>query len=562
MASMAAGRDTRRTRLPAAMTLALATTAINLLGLVIPLMAQLVFSRILPNPGSPTLPVIVAVVIMLGLVEIGLNIGRSYLTMQAGNEFFGRMFRRSFQHIVASRCEVGDRGSARAIELMTEINRLRAGRDGQLVVQTTDILFIPIILGLILYVAPLIGLVVALCLAGGFLLMTGASRELQRRSQRNAENQEARYRFLFRVLASIHPLKALGAEDFVIRRYEALQAESARMTFRSGLVVSRFMMASQMLSHLIVAVSLITGAIAVNSGLMTLGAMSSVTLLSARLLGPLQRAVLARTEREDRERAADDLAGLLAAPDDGRPSVSAGPTAAAGRLSVTGLSLGDPAADGFADIAFQVEPGETVAISGGGSLGVSRLLHCCAGLVEPEAGEILLAGHAVSSWSQGDLDSLVAYVPAVPVMFAGTIAENLTLFGKVTIDEAMAIATIIGVRELIDELPAGLETPLLGGLTENIPAGLCQQLSLVRALVHRPRLILLDHVDRGLDRDGYARLNQFLAIIRGQASLVIASDDGNLAAGATRRWRFAKGRLVSDERSEPAAHVAYRSLKL
>ncbi|WP_428642881.1 ABC transporter transmembrane domain-containing protein [Roseibium sp.] len=543
------------------------TVALNILGLTVPIAAQLVFNRILPNPHSATLPVIVAGGAVLAGLEACLRFCRSYTLYNGIGVRSAALTTRLFSQLVRSGFEPGERGSARSLDYFTRISQVAEKSSGQTLVAMLELMFLPIILLLILYISPVSGVLVTLCLAAGVWFTLQQATRLQRTSNRLNRKTERRYRFLLSVLGSIHPLKALAIEDYIQRRYEAIQADIARTSLTASNAASKLMNGTVLINQVILGVSLAYGAYSASNGNMTLGAVAAIILLGGRLVGPMQRAVFILIQSRDMCEAETTLSEAFALTPRRALELKVGRAEmdGEGRLDIEDLEFisqhGNEQAH-YGPMSLHLSPGETIAISGAGEVAQTKFLHCLAGISDPMEGRVLINGADISMVDQQLLNRCVAYVPPQARMFKGTIRDNITRFGEVSLDEAMLVAGMMSLNGPLSELPRGVDTPLTGELNENIPAGLCQQLAILRALALRPRILLLHNIDRGLDRQGYDRLQRFLGRLQGQVTLMIVSDDLNLTSGAQRSLILTQHGFSADMSRTERQISAYRSLRL
>jgi ABC-type protease/lipase transport system fused ATPase/permease subunit len=149
-------------------------------------------------------------------------------------------------------------------------------------------------------------------------------------------------------------------------------------------------------------------------------------------------------------------------------------------------------------------------------------------------GAVMVNGKPLDTYGPADHNRILTYLSADNRLFDGTIQDNVTRFGEVTPEAAYEVARLMGIDKRFDELPGGMQTPVGDSAGGIVPPGLERQIALLRGLSHRPRMILFDHGDQGLDRDGYARLISFFGQMRGTATIVIASEDANLTSLADR----------------------------
>lgn len=184
-------------------------------------------------------------------------------------------------------------------------------------------------------------------------------------------------------------------------------------------------------------------------------------------------------------------------------------------------------------LAFQVEPGQRVAITGGSGTGKSTMAELLFGLREPTSGVIELDGVDVRDIQLEDLRKQVASIAGGEV-FDGTVLDNVRM-GR----EALSLADIrqaletAGLLEEIQALPHGLNTPLATGGAP-LSKGQIQRLMLARALVGKPRLLILDETLDGLDTEKRNRIIQRLFAHRGEWTVLAITHNQEVVAACDR----------------------------
>jgi ATP-binding cassette subfamily C protein LapB len=124
----------------------------------------------------------------------------------------------------------------------------------------------------------------------------------------------------------------------------------------------------------------------------------------------------------------------------------------------------------------------------------------------------------------------IAYVGAAPVIFRGTIMDNLTVFSPERREYARKMALLFGLEATINVLPDGFETTIGEGIGYDLPASIAQQINIVRALSHSPRILILDESNTVLDGIAENALMQALDSLRGWLTVVIVSHRPSLLA--------------------------------
>lgn len=150
-------------------------------------------------------------------------------------------------------------------------------------------------------------------------------------------------------------------------------------------------------------------------------------------------------------------------------------------------------------LSFDIQPGQTVAVVGKVGSGKSWLVNLIPRLVEPTGGAVKLDDRALGEYRLEQLRNYIGYVPQEPVLFSDTIRNNI-LFGREGISETL-LEWAVEVAQLkgeIETFPKGLETPI-GTRGMSISGGQKQRLALARALVGKPRILILDDCTSALD---------------------------------------------------------------
>ncbi len=184
-------------------------------------------------------------------------------------------------------------------------------------------------------------------------------------------------------------------------------------------------------------------------------------------------------------------------------------------------------------ISFQARPGEVTAIIGGTGSGKSTLINLIPRFYDVTSGRVLVDGVDVREMSQQELRAKMGFVPQTPIIFSGTIADNIR-YGKADAadDEIKHAADTAQASEFINAMQEGYQSVIAQGGT-NLSGGQKQRLSIARALVRKPGIYILDDSFSALDFKTDARLraalkneivNSTLIIVAQRVSTVMDAD--------------------------------------
>ena len=150
-------------------------------------------------------------------------------------------------------------------------------------------------------------------------------------------------------------------------------------------------------------------------------------------------------------------------------------------------------------MSFRVNTGEQVTLAGRTGAGKSTIMKLLLGLYEPQQGKVLIGGVPVAKVSEKERRSLYGYVEQIFHMVPGTVRDQITLYDeKISEEQVRKVAGLTGLAETIEEMEDGYDTVCI---PELFSQGQWQLLSIARAAVTEPKILLLDEITANLDAD-------------------------------------------------------------
>ncbi len=502
-----------------------ASLAAHAFALALPLAMLQTYDRIIANQSYGTLYLLAGGVLFAIILEMALRFGRSVYFAHIG----ARIEAEATIGLVESALKadvsaVEKAGAARLTEVLRSVARLRDFWSGSAAASLYELPFIAIYIGLVAYIGGWLALIPASLAALALVFALGLARGIELESEKVRDQTHAVNRFVWCVFEGLAEVKSLAAEALVSRRYAELQsrllAHSARLETRTGWVREIGTTLGQLATVLIVAL----GAGLVIDGSITTGGLAACTLLAGRSVGPLMAAfafVGRYKEMESVRRDIDDIEGLPRAP-----------LHVADRATMVVPERWEPLEISLPAVLprpLALERGAIVRLRGNEPRHITRLMECIAGLSRLEGAAIKIGGESLGDIDGSSLNRAVSYVSGASCLLPGTILSNLTLFDGRLNAEARSLAEQLGLQRATMRLAHGLLSDVGPLSDEVLDTGVVQRVSLIRALLQRPSIVLLDHAASGLDLEGQKHLAEFLLETRNERILLMATNVPALA---------------------------------
>ena len=479
-----------------------ATLLLELLGLAVPVLTEVVVDRVIPFHMNTILPFLAAGILIVVLSQLVITLLRALLLIYLQARLDTHVMLTSFEHLLSLplpfflRHASGDILSRLAsntfvFDLLSN-QLLSTILDGSFVIVYLIILFTQsLAFGLLVAAIGLLQVVLLLCSTGPIRAL--ASRELEAQGKAQGYETEA--------LVGIETLKAAGAEQHVFERWSNLFFNQLNISLRLNYLSSVMQTLMSSLSALSPLLLLWFGAIQVLNHTMSMGTMLALNALAAAFLAPLASLVSTGQELQLVRSHFERIADVLAAEPEQEVKCTQQPPRLTGRIKLERISFQyDPNAPKvLRNITVQIEAGQKVAIVGRTGSGKSTLGKLLLGLLIPTEGEIFYDGLPLQSLNYQAVRAQFGVIMQEATIFSGSIRQNIG-FSEPTIGMGQIVkaAQAAVLHEEIVQMPMEYETFVSEG-GNVLSGGQRQRLALARALAHTPAILLLDEATSSLD---------------------------------------------------------------
>jgi ATP-binding cassette subfamily C protein LapB len=356
----------------------------------------------------------------------------------------------------------------------------------------------------------------------------------------------------------LETIKSTRTELRVLNRFERIFDEYSYSTHIVRLYHGLAAYANVTIGQMMVAVVLMIGAYEVSAGNMTIGGLSTCSLLVGRVIGPIgqlitavhrtiqSRALLKTLASETRyhSETAGDESGALRTPDQ-----------CALRLQSVAFSYAGQTTRQIDNLTINIQRGERIAIVGRSGSGKSTLLRLIARLAEADRGSILLDGFDVRQYEPSDLRRALGYMGQTAGIVEDSLMRNLTLgHGEIDPNLFDEIMKLTGVSDFAATHPQGFGMNV-GPRGERLSGGERQSVALARILLASPKVLLLDEPTASMDTMLEARLVRNLGNFIGDRTLIVATHRAPVLQLVDRLIWLEAGKVVADG---PKAEVLKR----
>lgn len=481
-----------------------ASFVVQLFGLANPLLIQVIIDKVISQRSLDTLQVLGIGLVVVTLLEGVLGSLRTFLFTETTNRIDQRLGAEVIDHLL--RLPLGYFDNRPVGELGTrvaELEKIRTFLTGTALTTVLDAAFSVIYIVVMAFYSWLLTLVAlaVLPIQVGITLL-GAPlfrRQFRQSAEENAKTQS----HLVEVLTGIQTVKAQNVEMVSRWKWQEYYSQYIAKTFEktiTGTVVTQTSQVLQKLSQLLV---LWVGAALVLQGELTLGQLIAFRIISSYVTQPLLRlSSIWQNIQELRvsfERLADVVDTPIESNEADQAKIPLPPIN--GRVEFENISFkfksNQP--EVLKNINLNFDSGTFVGIVGQSGSGKSTLMKLLPRLYLPNSGRVKIDGYDIDKIELYSLRRQVGIVPQEPLLFSGTVSDNIALTNPdANSEEIVRAAKLACAHEFIMELPLGYSTPV-GERGGSLSGGQRQRIAIARTLLSNPKLLVMDEATSALD---------------------------------------------------------------
>ena len=541
--------ESLRTHRVAMGEIVLASAMLQALGLLGPLMFQLITDKVLVHQSKHTLLLIMGALIVIALLELALGLARSHLMQQVGERVNLELGSTTVRHLFALPLSYFE--TRRPSEVAGRVRELESVSHflmGGLMTLCLDMVFTMLVIGMLfLYSGWLAMLMLGMVLvffATAWVMGPWLQRQQESRQASATEVQS----LLIDKLLFIREIKGSALEAQAHNEWRGAWQHyltSSATHHHAGKLVQETLTAGFKVGA---AGVMGLSAWMVMQQQLTMGMFFAVVMLSNRVAQPAVRLSSVWLDMSQLRGAWSRLREIhdQRTEQRGRRLTTTTPLRGGIELADVSFGYGDKADDVLQHVNLRIRPGERVAIVGLPGSGKSTLAKLCEGLYTPRSGRVLLDGRNLAGLDTFQARRHIAVLEATPTVFDETVHRNIAATAPESATSMVVRAAVFaGLHDIIERLPEGYATQLssAGGVLSH---GQRQRLAIARALHTDPKIVILDEGTSALDQAGEAELLEALARRGGTRTVLLITHRLRALQAMDRVIVLKEGRVVED----------------
>lgn len=484
----------------------LASFVVQLFSLANPLLIQVIIDKVISQRSLDTLQILGMALVVVTLMEGVIGSLRTFLFTDTTNRIDLRLGAEVIDHLLRlplgyfDKRPVGELGTR-----IAELEKIRNFLTGQALITLLDAAF-SVIYIIVMAIYSWLLTLIALAVLPIQVALTLLGAPLFRRQYRQAAEENARTQsHLVEVLTGIQTVKAQNVEMVSRWKWQELYAKYISRTFEktiTGTFLNETSSVLQKLSQLLV---LWVGATMVLKGELTLGQLIAFRIISGYVTQPLLRLSSIWQNIQELRVSFERLADVVDTPEESseadRGHIPLPPVKGDVVFENISFRFNPGGPEVLTNVSLHVPPGTFIGIVGQSGSGKSTLMKLLPRLYSPTKGRILVDGYDIDKVELYSLRRQIGIVPQDPLLFSGSISENIALTNpEAPSDAIVEAARIAGAHDFIMELSAGYSTPL-GERGASLSGGQRQRIAIARTLLSQPQLLVMDEATSALDYD-------------------------------------------------------------
>ena len=527
----------------------LAALMINVFIMATPLFTMNVYDRVLPNKAMETLSVLAIGILVVMIFDFILKLLRAHYLGIASKRADIIMSTRIFDQLLNIRLDNKPASTGQFVSRLQSFESVREFVSSATIAALVDLPFIIIFITLIFFIGGPVGYVSIITVFIAFSFSWYMQKPMAELVGKSSKEDQIKSTTLTETVSGLEIIKSVRAQNRMRTHFENSINQTTyfgkKVQFLSQLVnfVTAFI---AQLSNIII---VIIGVSAATKGDMTMGAIIASMMLNGRVIAPVSQIVGMITRYDKTKLALENIDEVMKMPvekDANKTYLS--------RPNLRGDIVFKDVVFSYKDQNFQVlkninltiKEGEKVGIIGKIGSGKSTLWKLIMNLYEPKSGSVLVDGTDIRQIDPVDLRRAIGCVPQEPFLFMGTVKDNITIGERYASDEEVLKASkIAGVHDFLAKHDSGYDL-MVGERGEGLSGGERQSITLARAILTEPRIMILDEPTNSMDGQTEEAFKRRMKDIVKDKTLILVTHRPSVLSLVDRLIVMDDGKIIAD----------------
>ncbi len=508
-------------------TVLLSVFVVQILGILTPLMTQVVVDKVLSHKAMNTLYTIAVGILIVYIYELIITLCKSYLFVHTTSRIDVILSSRLFKHLFALPLKYFEnRRAGETVARVRELDHIRSFLTGTPLSSMIDSFFIIVYIAVMCFYSGKLTLIVVLSIPLFAILSLIITPLFKKSLDRKFETGAQAQSFLVESINGIQTIKSFALEDKFLDKWGGLQADYVKAGYNTSMISQTSNAVANFIQHTVDLFILVFGAKLVIDGRLSIGQLVAFRMLSGRVSGPVLRLVQLWQEYQQADLSVKRIGDIFNSPTEIKSEnmISSVPRIN-GRIRFDNVRFRYrmDGSDVLHGISFEMKENMIYGLVGRSGSGKSTISKLIQRLYIPQAGKITIDGMDVSLLPPALLRSQIGVVLQENFMFNGTVADNISIHcPECSIEKVMEAAKTAGAHGFIMELDEGYDT-IIGEKGVSLSGGQKQRIAIARAIINDPRILIFDEATSALDYESESIIqNNLKDICKDRTVLIIA----------------------------------------
>ena len=497
---------------------------INLFILATPLFTMNVYDRVLPNNAIETMWALFIGISFVMLFDFMLKVLRSYFLGIASKRTDTIISNKIFNHVLNIKIDAKPASTGQFVSRLQSFESVREFFTSATVAAFVDFPFVIIFIIVIFYIGGPLAYITIFTVLISILVSWYMQRPLKALIEKSVKEEQIKHTTLIETITGLEIIKSVRAQNRMRTNWDQSVNKTVHYADKGHFLSQTITFFTAFISQFSNIAIVAGGVYLASEGEITMGAIIASMILNGRVIAPVSQLVGLIIKFDKTMLSLNNLDEVMKMPVEKENKAYINRPNLKGKIELKDLSFSykDQNHQTIKNINLSIDEGEKVAILGKIGSGKSTLLKLILNLYEPKSGSVLIDGVDTRQIDPIDLRRAVGCVPQEPFLFMGTIKDNITIGEQyISDEELLKVSKIAGLDEFLGKHEAGFDL-MVGERGDGLSGGERQSVTLARALISDPNIIMLDEPTNSMDRQTEkAFINKIEKIIDNKTLLIV-----------------------------------------